>query len=144
MARGTASAAARAGEESGRLRILVADDNQDNVDTWAALLALDGHDVRSAYSGTQAFSMAEQVRPDLALLDIGMPGMNGYELARRIRATDWGPEVVLVAVTGWGQAEDKRLASEAGFDRHLAKPVGPDALEPLVELVRAQRQRTRA
>ena len=113
------------------MRVLVADDNRDSADGIATLLQFDGHDVRVAYSGIDALRLAEEFRPQLALLDIGMPGMNGHELARRIRASDIGRDILLVAVTGWGQEEDKRLAEAAGFDQHRVKPVDLDSLEPL-------------
>ena len=88
--------------------------------------------MRVAYSGVDALRLAEEFAPQLALLDIGMPGMNGYELARRIRATDIGRSILLVAITGWGQEEDKRLAEAAGFDEHRAKPVDFSSLGDLI------------
>ncbi len=109
------------------LRVLVADDNPDSAESLAILLQLLGHDVRAARSGPEALAVAADFRPHVALLDIGMPGMNGYEVARRLKAPG-EPRVVLVAVTGWGQEEDRRQATAAGFDHHLAKPVDPDRL----------------
>src|SRR5207344_478130 len=105
------------------VRVLIADDNRDSADSCAALLQLHGHDVRVGYSGVEALRLAEEFAPQVALLDIGMPGMNGYELARRIRSTDAGRSILLVAVTGWGQEEDKHLAETAGFDEHRVKPL---------------------
>jgi len=119
------------------LRVLIADDNRDNADSWSMLLQLAGHEVRTTYSGFEALEVAADFRPQLVLLDIGMPEMNGYEVATRIRATRWGKSMLLVAVTGWGQQEDKRRALSAGFDHHLAKPVNLDALEPLFAQCRA-------
>jgi len=116
---------------SSRLRILVADDNHDNANSCALLLELSGHDVRIAYSGGAALEIAAEFRPQLALIDIRMPEMNGYELARRMRAEKWSKDAVLVAVTGLGYDADKREAASAGFDHHLAKPFGLDALKPL-------------
>ena len=125
------------------MRVLVADDNRDSADSCAALLGLEGHDVRAAYTGVDALRVAEEFVPQLALLDIGMPEMDGYELARRIRATDWGRNMLLVAITGWGQEEDKRLAEAAGFDEHRAKPVEFSSLEPLIARSAERRRRDR-
>jgi PAS domain S-box-containing protein len=124
-----ASAATAAAHE--RLRVLVADDSRDNADSCAMLLRISGHDVLTAYSGHDALALAEKFTPQLALVDIGMPGMNGYEVARRIRAAEWGADMMLVAVTGWGQVEDKRQAEAAGFDHHLVKPIDLKVLQPL-------------
>ena|SRR5690349_9039267 len=114
------------------MRILVADDNHDSADAFALLLQLTGHEVRTAYSGSDALAAAGKFHPDLALLDIGMPGMTGYEVARGIRAAEWGRNMVLVAVTGWGQDDDKQRAEDAGFDHHLTKPLDISVLEPLL------------
>lgn len=122
-----------AGEtDQARLRVLIVDDNHDSADMFAMLLEMTGHDVRNAYSGQDALTAAAEFQPQIAFLDIGMPGMNGYEVAHKIRESVWGQNVVLAAVTGWGQAEDKRLATEAGFDHHLAKPVNLAMLQPLL------------
>ncbi len=117
---------------SGQLRILVADDNYDAADTMAMMLTMLGHEVRTTYDGLQAVRAWSAFTPDLILLDIGMPELNGYEACRHIRREPGGEKAVLVALTGWGQAEDKRQAQEAGFDHHLVKPVGLDALETLL------------
>lgn len=118
-------------------RILVADDNRDAADSLAAMLRITGNEVCTAYDGQEAFAAAEAVRPHLILLDIGMPKLNGYAVAQRIREQVWGSEVTLVALTGWSQPEDKRRAQAAGFNHHMAKPVDPPALESfLVELKR--------
>ena len=85
-----------------------------------------------AHDGLEAIELAERFQPDVALLDLGMPKLNGYEAARSIRQQSWGQHMMLVALTGWGQAEDKRRSREAGFDAHLVKPVDFDALENLV------------
>ena len=98
----------------------------------AARLAMKGHEVKSVHDGAQAVEVARQQQPQLILLDIGLPTLNGYEVAKKIRQQEGGATVVLVAVTGWGQEEDKRLAVEAGFDRHLTKPVNPSAVEDLL------------
>jgi CheY-like chemotaxis protein len=110
-----------------RMRILVADDNRDAAASLATLLALDGHEIRVAHDGSVAVEAAEAFRPDIVLLDIGMPKLNGYEVAQRIRAAPWGQSMMLIAVTGWGQSEDKRRAHEAGFNQHFTKPLDLDA-----------------
>jgi CheY-like chemotaxis protein len=114
-------------------RILVADDNRDAADTLANMLRLFGHEVCIAYNGEEAVSLAAAFKPDLALMDIGMPRMNGYDAARCIRGQPGGQDVLLVALTGWGQPEDKRRSSSAGFDQHLVKPLDPVALGWLIE-----------
>jgi len=113
-------------------RVLIADDVRDNADTLAMMLRALGHDVHVAYDGEEAVALAGKTRPEIALLDIGMPGLSGYEACRRIRAEPWGRDVYLIAQTGWGQEEDRRRADEAGFDRHMLKPV--DCAELVVVL----------
>ncbi len=114
-------------------RILVADDNRDGAETMSLLLSLAGHEVHVAHTGTEAFELANRVRPDVGVLDIGMPDLNGYEVAQRIRHEAWGENITLIAVTGWGQTDDKRRALAAGFNNHLTKPVDPDQLEGLLK-----------
>jgi PAS domain S-box-containing protein len=109
-------------------RVLVVDDNQDAVQSLSLLLQFSGHESAIAMDGVEAVAMAESFRPEIILLDIGLPRLNGYEAARRIREQPWGKDMVLVALTGWGQDEDRKLSNEAGFDRHLVKPVDHDAL----------------
>jgi PAS domain S-box-containing protein len=116
-------------------RILVADDSPDAAGTMARLLQLLGHEVRTAADGQEAVEAADAFRPDVALLDIGMPRLNGYDAARRIRELPGGAEVTLVALTGWGSADDRRRSREAGFDAHLTKPVDPQALRDLLASV---------
>jgi CheY-like chemotaxis protein len=116
-------------------RILVADDNADARESLATLLELNGHEVYQAEDGTDALERAERYRPDVALLDIGMPRANGYEVARHIRSQPWGRGMVLIALTGWGQESDRRLSQEAGFDNHLTKPVEPLVLDELLAKV---------
>jgi PAS domain S-box-containing protein len=118
-------------KDSGR-RILVVDDNQDSADSLAMLLGMTGHEVETAYDGLEAVEAAERVRPDVVLLDLGMPRLNGYDACRRIREQPWGKDVVLIALTGWGQEEDRRRTAEAGFDGHLVKPVDHAALAELL------------
>ncbi len=114
------------------LRILVADDNVDSATSLAMMLELMGHEVRTAHDGLEAVAGAAAFRPEVILLDIGMPRLNGYDACRRIREQPWGKNVVIVALTGWGQDEDKRRSQEAGFDNHLVKPVEPAALDKLL------------
>jgi CheY-like chemotaxis protein len=113
-------------------RVLVVDDNADSAESLSLLLELMGHTVCTAHDGEQALAEAEGFRPDLVLMDIGMPRMDGYEAARRLRQNAWAHTVVLVALTGWGQDEDRRRSEAAGFDHHLIKPVDPAALEALL------------
>ena len=115
-----------------RRRVLVVDDNPDAADSLALLLRLAGQDARPAYDGPSALKLAAELRPDVVFLDIGMPGMDGYEAARRFRQMPGFADVLLVALTGWGQEEDRRRSAEAGFDRHLVKPVEPADLEGLL------------
>jgi len=110
------------------LSIVVADDNTDASDSLAAMLRLQGHQVHTAYDGQQALATLLAVRPQVALLDIGMPGLNGYEVARRLREQPWASGVRLIAVTGWGQEHDKDDALAAGFDAHVTKPVDAETL----------------
>jgi signal transduction histidine kinase len=115
-------------------RVLVVDDNRDAANTLAVLLRAMGHEARTAYGGEEALRAAPQFRPDAIVLDIGMPGLSGYEVARRVRGQDWGRRVALIALTGWGQQRDKALAAQAGFDRHLTKPVDAAALAAAFEI----------
>jgi CheY-like chemotaxis protein len=115
-----------------KCRILVADDLRDSAESLAIMLRLAGHDVETAHDGLEAVQAAAVFLPDVVLLDIGMPKMNGYEAARHIRQQTWGKSIALVALTGWGQEEDKRRALQAGFDHHLTKPVEPSALNKLL------------
>lgn len=92
-----------------------------------------GNEISVAYDGEQALAVANEIKPDVVLLDIGLPKMNGYEVARRIRQTPWGSNPILVAITGWGQTEDKALSRESGFDHHLVKPVDHDQLLKLIQ-----------
>jgi signal transduction histidine kinase/ActR/RegA family two-component response regulator len=115
-----------------RRRILVADDNADALETLATVLELGGHEVFSAANGSLALESAERHLPEVALLDIGMPILDGYEVARRIRAQAWGKRITLVALTGWGQDSDRRRSQEAGFDSHLVKPLDLDKLAQLL------------
>ncbi len=113
-------------------KILIADDNQDAANTLAMLLRIAGHDVCTAYGGEAALALASTFQPEFALLDIGMPDLNGYEVAKQLRRTSWGKAAHLIALTGWGQEDDKRRAHAAGFDHHLTKPLDPHQLDQLL------------
>jgi PAS domain S-box-containing protein len=115
-----------------RLRILVVDDNRDAAESLAVILRMEGHDVRVAHDGFSALDVAQSHLPHLAFLDLGMPGMDGFELCRQLRVQPAHSETLLVALTGWGQEEDRRRSQEAGFDRHLVKPVEPASLKRLL------------
>jgi CheY-like chemotaxis protein len=112
-------------------RVLVAEDIPDAAEMMRLMIECMGHDVRIAADGIEAVAIAQDFDPQIALLDIGMPRMDGYEAARRIRAA-MGGRIILVALTGFGQEEDQRRAYEAGFDRHVTKPAEPDVLESLI------------
>jgi two-component system, sensor histidine kinase len=113
-------------------RVLVADDNADAADTLAAILSIRGNEVRTAYNGMQALEQAGAWHPDLVILDIGMPVLDGHATARRLREQPWGKGVVLVALTGWGQEKDKAQAAASGFDFHFTKPIGLQQVEMLL------------
>lgn len=122
-----------------RRRILVVDDNRDAATSLAELLELTGHETRIAHDGLEAVQAAESFGPDVVLLDIGLPKLNGFEAARMIRQQPWGKAMMLVALTGWGQEEDRRKSSEAGFDAHLVKPADPVVLTELLARMRSPR-----
>jgi CheY-like chemotaxis protein len=115
-----------------RFKILVVDDNHDSALSMAMMLQIMGHDTRTAHDGESALSAAETFLPEVVLLDIGLPKLNGYEVAQRIREKDWGRSMFLIAVTGWGQDEDRQRSSEVGLNLHMVKPVEPAALEKLL------------
>ncbi len=121
-------------------RILVVDDNRESADSLALFLSMSGHEVRVAYDGDEALACFEGLRPDVVLMDLGMPQPDGHEVCRVIRAQPWGEQVAMVAVTGWGQAEDRRRSEESGFDAHVVKPVDPSTLMSLVDSLRRIRQ----
>jgi CheY-like chemotaxis protein len=116
-----------------RLRILVADDERDMVATLSAILQDEGHEVREVYLGSEVLRLAQAFDPDVALIDIGMPGMSGYDVARELREAFGKARPLLIAVTGWKMSSDRILAKLAGFDHHLAKPFDPQALLRLLE-----------
>jgi CheY-like chemotaxis protein len=115
-----------------KYRILVVDDNKDSATSLALMLKIMGHETRTAYDGMTAVDAAATFRPEVVLLDLGLPKLSGYDACRRIRAQPWGERIVLIAQTGWGQEEDKRRSREAGFNFHMVKPVDPAALEKLL------------
>jgi CheY-like chemotaxis protein len=111
---------------------LIADDNVDSSDSLAMLVELSGHNVRVAHGGRAAIALAQAFRPDLVILDIGMPDLTGYELAAALRRECWGKQIMLVALTGWGQERDRERSAVAGFDEHLTKPIDADRLAGLL------------
>lgn len=118
--------------ESVHARILVADDNRDAAYSLALMLSLDGHEVRTAGDGMEALEIAEEFHPHVILLDLGMPRLDGYEAARRLRQRPWAASTLVLAQTGWGQAEDRQRSTQAGFHQHLVKPVDPELLKELL------------
>ena len=129
------AAAHRPGEGHSRARILIADDNHDAAQSLALMLGMEGHEVRTAGDGIEALKVAEEFRPQIVLLDIGMPKMDGYETARLLKARPWARHTLLFAQTGWGQEDHRQKAQEAGFHQHLVKPLDPEALTQLLDAV---------
>ncbi|HTU63387.1 MAG TPA: response regulator, partial [Polyangiales bacterium] len=115
-----------------RCKVLVADDNRDAAETLAMVLRVSGHQVSVAHCGEEALQVAQRERHAAFVLDIGMPDLTGHELARRLRQEAWGRHALLVALTGWGQDEDKERSRAAGFDHHLTKPVDAEKVEELL------------
>jgi PAS domain S-box-containing protein len=130
LAEGAPAAEPRGYASPSQVRVVIADDNRDAADSLQRILSLFGHEVRVAYDGLAAIQLAEEFRPRVAVLDIGMPGKDGYAVARTLRERHIAP-ITLVALTGWGQESDRTRAKEAGFDYHLTKPVDPEALNRL-------------
>jgi CheY-like chemotaxis protein len=120
---------------AGAIRVLVVDDNRDSANSLSRLLALDGHDVHTAYEGAQALAEAAAFPPDVILLDLGLPDRNGFEVAAELRSAPDFRDTMIVALTGWGQPEDRRRSREAGFDHHLVKPVEIEALRSILAAV---------
>jgi CheY-like chemotaxis protein len=134
VARGLLTETAKADTQTpgvGR-RILVVDDNADAAALLSTTLSIAGHDTRLAHDGPEAMQTAADYRPDVIFLDIGMPTLDGYETARWIREQPWGKDTVLIALTGWGQSEDRRKSAAAGFDHHLVKPADPLEIAALI------------
>lgn len=132
------SAAVKNPTASRQKRILVVDDNQDSAQSMAMLLEMMGHDVRTAFDGVEAVERAEQFQPNLILMDIGMPRLDGREATRRIRAQSWGKSMMIIALTGWGQENDRLASRQAGCDGHLVKPVRLPELEKLLQSLDAE------
>lgn len=121
------------GDPASRRRLLVVDDNRDAAESMSMLLEMWGHEVAFAYDGPTALETAQQWQPQAVFLDIGLPGMDGYEVAERLRELPQAKDAVLVAITGYGQEDDRQRSRRAGIDHHLVKPVAPDALRSLIE-----------
>jgi CheY-like chemotaxis protein len=129
---------ARIHGDTGRgLRILVADDNRDAAHTLAMMLDLEGHELRTAHDGLETLAIGQLFKPELVLLDIAMPVLNGYQTARQIRDRPWGHNVCLVALTAWGHDSDRRTALENGFQDHIVKPASLERLRAVVNVARA-------
>ena len=116
-----------------RLRMLVVDDNGDSAESLALLLSLAGHETHVARDGPGGAERADALRPDAVLLDLGLPGLNGYEVCRRLRVEPWARAIPIIAITGWGQADDRQRSKDAGFDGHLVKPVVLGELTALLD-----------
>jgi len=114
-------------------RVLLVDDNVDAAESLAQLLSLSGHDARTAGDGSQALRLAQEFHPEVVFCDLGLPGMNGYEVAKELRLLPFGREIVLAALTGYGQPSDREKSAEAGFDAHLVKPVDPSVIESFLD-----------
>jgi CheY-like chemotaxis protein len=135
----TKSTPSQVAKDGAQRRVLVADDNRDAADSLTMLLQISGYEVHTVHSGSEALEVAARERPEACILDIGMPGLSGYDVARRIRESDWGKEMLLIALTGWGQGQDVARAKAAGFDRHCTKPVDVAELERELQKTRATR-----
>jgi len=114
-------------------RVLLVDDNLDAAESLAQLLSLSGHDARTAGDGSQALRVAQEFHPDVVFCDLGLPGMNGFEVAKELRLLPFGRDMVLAALTGYGQPSDREKSAEAGFDAHLVKPVDPSVIESFLD-----------
>ena len=121
------------GDSTPKRRLLVVDDNRDAAESMSMLLEMWGHDVAYAYDGPSALETAEQWHPQAVFLDIGLPGMDGYEVAEKLRELPHAKDAVLIAITGYGQEDDRLRSQRAGIDHHLVKPVAPDALRDLID-----------
>jgi len=115
------------------LRVLIVDDNRDAADSLAMLLRITGNETRTAYDGPEALQLASEFRPDAVLLDIGLPKMDGHEVAQQIRREPWGQRICLIAVTGWSDETDRAKSRAAGFDHHLVKPLDTAHLAQLLD-----------
>ena len=122
-----------AADSTPRRRLLVVDDNRDAAESMSMLLEMWGHDVAYAYDGPSALKTAEQWQPEAVFLDIGLPGMDGYEVAAKLRELPTARDAILIAITGYGQEDDRLRSRQAGLAHHLVKPVAPDALRSLID-----------
>ncbi|MGY6217337.1 response regulator [Methylolobus aquaticus] len=113
-------------------KVLIVDDNADAANSLAALMQIAGYETRVAYDGKQGIEVAASFRPEVLLLDLGMPGMNGYDACRHLREQDWGHDIFVVALTAWGQPGDRQKSAAAGFDAHLAKPTDYKTIATLI------------
>jgi PAS domain S-box-containing protein len=138
----TADASRREAPEPQHRRILIVDDNEDSAASLAMLLEISGNETYTAHDGLEAIEVAEAQRPDVVLLDIGLPKLNGHDVARQLREREWGKGITLIALTGWGQDEDRRKSEDAGFDGHLVKPVDYKALSELLRSLLSPRSTT--
>jgi CheY-like chemotaxis protein len=120
------------GESQPQRRVLIVDDNRDSADSLSMLLEITGNKTYVAHDGVEAVGAVEKYRPQVVLLDIGLPKLDGHEVCRRIREQPWGKNIVVIALTGWGQADDRRKSQAAGFNGHLVKPVDYDKLLELL------------
>lgn len=121
-----------AAASSAKRRILIVDDNKDSADSLALLLEITGNKTYMAHDGVEAFEAIEKHRPEVVLLDIGLPKLDGHEVCRRVREQPWGKDIMVIALTGWGQEDDRRKSEEAGCNGHLVKPVDYDKLLELL------------
>jgi CheY-like chemotaxis protein len=119
------------------MKILVVDDNVDSAESLALLLSMGGHEAHVAHDGPAAVDAAARLRPDVMLLDIGLPMMDGFEVCRRVRQEPWGQQMAMVALTGFGQDRDRAESASAGFDRHMVKPIDYDALLKTLSTLRS-------
>ncbi len=115
-----------------KFRLLIVDDINVIADSVAMVLKMEGHEVHTAYNGEEAILAAAKFQPEVVVLDIGMPKLNGYDTCRRIREQPWGKKMFIIALTGWSQEEDRRRTEEAGFNQHMVKPVDPEDLMKLL------------
>jgi CheY-like chemotaxis protein len=129
------------GQEPGKpcRRVLIVEDDKDSREMLRILLELDGHDVHEAEDGPAAISAALALQPDVALVDVGLPGLDGHEVARELRGGPAGPRILLVALTGYAEPEDRERSRKAGFDAHVAKPISPEKLAELFRMLEAPR-----
>jgi CheY-like chemotaxis protein len=130
---GDAASASRAKAVTRQRRVLIVDDSVDSAQTLARLLRLEGHEPYTVHDGLEAVTATAQLRPDVVLMDLGLPSLSGFEACRRIRREPWGESIVIFALTGWGQDADRRRTGDAGFDHHLVKPVDLRVLMNLIE-----------